>query len=75
MADPETAAVVTLLASDALEAAGEKASQATILLMDAALSIMVTCHPSERARRETAEMLSEYVLITVDAVIAGKAAQ
>lgn len=75
MADPETAAVVTLLANDALEAAGEKASQATILLMDAALSIMVTSHPSERARREMAEMLSEYVLITVDAVIAGKAAQ
>lgn len=72
MSDRQKSQIVLLLANDAMEASGEQGGRAALLLLDAALSIMVTCHKGERDRREMAGMLAEYVSATVDAVIAGE---
>ncbi len=72
MSDQQKSQIVLLLANDAMEASGEKGARAALLLIDAALSIMVTCHRSEGDRREMAAMLAEYVSATVHAVIAGE---
>jgi hypothetical protein len=69
MADAKNEAVIVLLASDALEATNREAALAAILLIDAALSILVTCHAGTVARRELAAVLSTYVVEQVDAVI------
>ncbi|HEX7822737.1 MAG TPA: hypothetical protein VF463_19210 [Sphingobium sp.] len=71
----KTNAVVTMLANDALEAASEKSAPAALLLMDAAISIMVTYHRSASARRELAGMLGQYVVEKVEALLAAEAAR
>ncbi|MBS89003.1 hypothetical protein [Sphingobium sp.] len=70
MSDQQTSQIVLLLATDAMEASGEQGGRAALLLLDAALSILVTCHRSEGDRQEMAGMLAEYVSATVHAVIA-----
>lgn len=72
MSAQQTSQIVLLLATDAMEASDEQGGRAALLLLDAALSILVTCHRSEGDRREMAGMLAEYVSATVDAVIAGE---
>tara|TARA_A100001391_G_scaffold184290_2_gene152066 strand:- start:5990 stop:6217 length:228 start_codon:yes stop_codon:yes gene_type:complete len=72
VSDQQKSQIVLLLANDAMEASGEKGARAALLLIDAALSIMVTCHKAERDRREMAGMLAKYVSVTIDAVIAGE---
>lgn len=62
------ASVVVLMANDALEAAGEHSAPASLLLIDAALTILVTRIPDPSGRRELAGMLGEYILQQVDAV-------
>lgn len=72
--NPEkTKSIVVLLASDAMEASGEKGAQAALLLMDAALSIMVTCHRDASARREMAGMLAQRLVKQVEELIGGAA--
>jgi len=74
MSPEKTNATVVLLASDALEATGEQSAQAALLLMDAALSIMVTCHTGASARREMAGMLAQRLVHQVEELIEGGAA-
>jgi hypothetical protein len=74
MSPDQTSATVVLLASDALEACGEKGAQAALLLMDAALSIMVTCHTGAGALREMAGMLAQRLIQQVEGLIEGGAA-
>lgn len=65
-------AVVVLLANDALEATSQQAAQASVLLIDAAISILVSCHRGDAAR-ELAGMFSNYVVEQVNAVAGGAA--
>ena len=67
-----TNAAVVLLASDAMEASGEPGAQAALLLMDAALSIMVTLHANASARREIASMLAQRIVRQVEDLIGGE---
>jgi hypothetical protein len=62
------ASVVVLMAHDALEATGEQSAPASLLLIDAALTILVTRITDAAGRREMAEMFGEYMLQQVDAV-------
>jgi len=62
-------ATIVLLACDALEAAEHEPAVAAILLIDAALSILVTSHAEAEPRRELASVLSQYVVEQVDTVI------
>lgn len=68
------ASVVALMANDALEATEDKSAPAPLLLIDAALTILVTRIPDHAGRRELGGMLGEYILQQVDAVNAGGAA-
>lgn len=66
-ADPRE--IIVLLANDALEATSQKHADAAVLLFDAALSLLVTRHKGEAARKELAGMFSQYVVEQVDAAI------
>lgn len=68
------AAVVVLLANDAMEAAQEQSARAALLLIDAALTILVTRIIDPAGRKEMAGMLSTYLSEQVEAVNAGGAA-
>jgi len=73
MTDDMTKNVVFLLANDAMEAAGNQGSRAAVSLLDAVVTVLATCHKSEGARREMAGLLAEYIVGTVDALIASEA--
>lgn len=68
MIDDKAQAVVVLLAHDALEAADDNSGIAALLLIDAALTILVSRLRADGAR-EMAGMLSEYVTTQADAAI------
>jgi hypothetical protein len=69
MSDAKNEAVIVLLATDALEAARHEPAVAAILLIDAALSILVTCEVGAVRWRETAEVLSAYIEEQVGTII------
>lgn len=73
MGSEKAKATIVLLANDAMEASGESAVHAALLLMDAALSIMVTCHTAASARREMAAMLAQRLVLQVEELIGGAA--
>lgn len=68
MSEVNNVAVVTLLANDALEAANDQSSLASLLLIDAALTILVTRISDVPSRRELGGMLAKYIAEQIEAV-------
>lgn len=67
MTDQHHSDVVVLLAGDALEASGDQAADATFMLVDAALAIIITRQSGANARI-LSDLLAQYVIVQVAAV-------
>lgn len=61
-------AVIRLLADDALEAMGDSHAKATLVLVEAAASIIVSYH-DRVAATELAKMFADYLLSTINGAL------